>query len=137
MWPSPGPIGSAQLAEDKDMEQHSLADQLRLATARATASMRQAHQDLTSLIETAEAERSRLEEQMQAAAAAIQKHPDFDEDGLRAFFEKPYVVLPIPGTLDRFWIVVPRFLNMRAGWAVRRLNRFVSLKLPAIFSSSE
>lgn len=47
---------------------------------------------------------------------------DADPALLKEFLEKPYALLPI--SQDKYWLIVPRFLNFRGGWAVRNHGAF-------------
>lgn len=45
--------------------------------------------------------------------------PTLVEDALVAFLNEPYIVLPMAGQLDRYWVIIPKFVGLPLGWIVR------------------
>jgi len=45
-------------------------------------------------------------------------------DELEAFFRKPYVILPVPGRQENWWLIAPKFLDIQFGWLDRSTESF-------------
>src|SRR5512139_627597 len=99
----------------------SIIEQLNTSSAQMLNDLEQVKQSLTATVQ-----------QIQRAAALTQ----FDQDALRAFFAKPYLVRPLGA--DEYELIVPKFVGALGGWPVRtdgeflifRVSRFINLINP-------
>ena len=108
---------------------------LATALANVDASVAKSFADLNALSEAARQAQDSLRQAMrqaQRAAALV----DFDEQALREFLVKPYLVRPLGN--GQYELIVPRFIGFRAGWPVRHdgpytvylVSRFINMLTP-------
>ncbi|CAG0983355.1 hypothetical protein ARNL5_02657 [Anaerolineae bacterium] len=99
----------------------TLIEQLNTSSAQTLADLEQVRQSLAATVQ-----------QIQRATALTH----FDQDALRAFFAKPYLVRPLG--VDEYELIVPKFIGALGGWPVRtdgaflifHVNRFINLINP-------
>ena len=98
-------------------------EHLNTSSAQTLTDLEQVRQSLSATVQ-----------QIQRAAALTQ----FDQDALRAFLAKPYLVRPLGA--DEYELIVPKFIGTLGGRPVRtdgaflifRVNRFINLINPVL-----
>src|SRR5579859_3842520 len=88
---------------------------------KAQDSSRHALADLDLLIESARTAQEQLADALHQAERAG-GFAEFNADDLQAFLDKPYLVRPLGE--GKYELIVPRFINFRAGWPIRHLDAY-------------
>lgn len=96
----------------------------------ALTSLAAAQRDLDAARQNLTHRQAAVEQQL----ADLARHPALaydhvDADDLAAFVRKPYTVVAAPHRADTYWLIVPTFLNLRAGWPVRRTDTYTIYEL--------